>query len=314
MSEEPPRIGGSAGRKPEWLKQRLPKAKDMAKMTALLRERGLHTVCESASCPNVGTCFSHGTATFLIMGDICTRQCRFCGITSGRPGPLDEAEPRHVAEAAAHLGLQHVVVTSVTRDDLADGGAAHYVATIEAVRAGCPGVTVEVLVPDFQGDGASLDAVLDAVPEVFNHNLETVPRLYEAARPQAGYRRSLEVLGRAAARGQSAVKTGLMVGLGESGDEMTQVMRDIAELGVTMLTIGQYLQPAHGSLPVAEFVKPAVFAEYAEFGETLGLLVHAAPFVRSSYRAGETIRGGERPKRKIWRCRATIARTPRRIA
>ncbi len=228
-------------------------------MEGLLRARNLHTVCESALCPNLGTCFARGTATFLIMGDVCTRGCRFCGVATGQPLGLDTAEPEQVADAVAFLGLEHVVITSVTRDDLPDGGAAHYVATIRAVRGRVPQVTVEVLVPDFGGSQESVDAVLAEVPEVFNHNLETVPRLYQTVRPQAEYQRSLRVLRRAAERGESAVKTGLMVGVGETEPEVTRVLEDAAGAGVSIVTIGQYLRPGRGSLPVVEYVRPEVF-------------------------------------------------------
>lgn len=267
-------------------------------MEALLRERGLHTVCESASCPNLGRCFEHGTATFMIMGDVCTRDCRFCGVTSGVPLSLDPEEPAHVADAAAALGLRHVVITSVTRDDLPDGGAAHYVQTIEAVRQRVDEATVEVLVPDFGGDEESLDTVLAAVPEVLNHNVETIPRLYGSVRPQAEYERSLQVLRQSAAAGRSAVKTGLMVGLGETESEVEQVMRDVADAGVSMMTVGQYLQPRVDSVPVVEYVRPEIFERYERMGAALGLLVHAGPFVRSSFEAGETFRADQERRRK----------------
>jgi lipoic acid synthetase len=281
-------VGNPAGRKPEWLKRPLPQARDLSKMEGLLRARSLHTVCESALCPNLGTCFGHGTATFLIMGDVCTRGCSFCGVTSGAPKDLDPSEPENVADAAESLGLGHVVVTSVTRDDLPDGGAAHYVATIRAVRDRLPQATVEVLVPDFEGRESSMDRVLSEAPEVFNHNLETVPRLYESVRPQADYGRSLGLLRRAASQGRSAVKTGFMVGLGETQAEVAQSLGDAAEAGVSIITIGQYLRPSPRSLPVAEYVRPEVFERYGEVGEALGLLVQAGPFVRSSFQAGET--------------------------
>jgi lipoic acid synthetase len=256
-------------------------------MEGLLRARNLHTVCESALCPNLGTCFGDGTATFLIMGDVCTRGCAFCGVTQGKPAGLDPAEPANVAEAAASLGLAHVVVTSVTRDDLPDGGAAHYVATIKAVREQLPQATVEVLVPDFAGRELSTDLVLTEVPEVFNHNLETVPRLYGFVRPQADYGRSLGLLRRAAVRGQSAVKTGLMVGLGENEAEVEKLLGDAVEAGVSIVTIGQYLRPDRSSVAVAEYVPPEVFEHYSKIGEDLGLLVQAGPLVRSSFQAGQ---------------------------
>ncbi|MGI5939338.1 MAG: lipoyl synthase [Thermoleophilia bacterium] len=278
----------AVGRKPAWLKKRLPEAAAVQRMEALLDQCRLHTVCRSASCPNLGECFAAGVATFLIMGDVCTRDCGFCGVESGRPEPLDADEPARLADAAARLGLRHVVVTSVTRDDMADGGAAHYVATLRAIRARIPGVTVEVLVPDFAGDRASVDLVLAEDPEVFNHNLETVPRLYPTARPQASYEGSLAVLARASAQGRGLVKTGWMVGLGETPEEVRGLFRQVAALGVDLVTIGQYLRPSKRQLPVAEYVSPEMFAEYEVYGKALGLQVQAAPFVRSSFHAGET--------------------------
>jgi lipoyl synthase len=286
-------IAPSPGRKPEWLKKPLPRAGAMHGMENLLRERHLHTVCESARCPNKGECFERGTATFLILGGVCTRDCRFCSVEGGRPGAPEAAEPANVADAAAEMGLRHVVITSVTRDDLPDGGAAHFAATIRAVRGRLPDATIEVLVPDFLGSESALETVLAEAPEVFNHNVETVPRLYPTVRPQAAYARSLAVL-RYAARARSGweVKTGLMVGLGETAAEVRRVLGDVRDAGVTVVTIGQYLRPSKEHLPVVEYVPPAVFEEYAGSGEALGLLVEAAPFVRSSYRAEETLRRG----------------------
>ena len=275
-------------RKPEWLKKPLPRPDTLARMETVLRERALHTVCESALCPNLGECFQRGTATFLIMGDVCTRNCGFCGVTSGRPGQLDPAEPDNVADAVVALGLEHVVVTSVTRDDLADGGAAHYAATIRAIRARAPAATIEVLTPDFEGGLDSLDTVLSEKPEVFNHNLETISRLYPTVRPHADYRRSLDVLAHAAQSRSGLVKTGCMVGLGETEEEVEELLRDAHAAGVAMVTIGQYLRPSKQHLPVVEYVPPQVFDRYRERGEALGLQVHAAPFVRSSFRAGES--------------------------
>jgi lipoyl synthase len=276
------------GRKPDWLKKRLPDAESLRRMDALLRERHLHTVCESALCPNQGECFARGTATFLIMGDVCTRDCAFCGVEGGRPVALDEAEPGHVADAVFRLGLRHVVITSVTRDDLVDGGAGHYVATMRAVRAQVPEATLEVLTPDFQGRTKDVDLVLNEAPEVFNHNLETVARLYEAVRPQAVFERSLAVLHRAAERNTGLVKTGWMVGLGERIEEVQALLETVAETGVDLVTIGQYLRPSGRHIRVTEYVSPEVFDRYREWGEALGLQVHAAPFVRSSFQAGES--------------------------
>lgn len=279
---------GGPGPKPEWLKKRLPNAASLQRMESLLRERRLHTVCESALCPNLGECFARGTATFLILGDVCTRDCGFCGVATGAPGSVDSAEPGNVAEAVARLNLSHAVVTSVTRDDLGDGGAAHYASTIRAIRDAAPGTTVEVLVPDFEGRTENVEMVLAERPEVFNHNVETVPRLYGQVRPQAVYGRSLKVLEYAASRATGLTKTGFMAGLGETGSEVKALLRDVADVGVAMVTIGQYLRPSRLNLPVVEYVRPEVFETYRECGEALGLQVHAAPFVRSSFQAGES--------------------------
>lgn len=283
------------GPKPEWLKKRLPEASSLRSMESLLRTRGLHSVCESALCPNLGECFGKGTATFLIMGDVCTRNCGFCGVTNSQPGPLDPDEPAQVADAVSRLGLKHVVITSVTRDDLPDGGAGHYVATIRAIRQAVPAATIEVLVPDFGGDPAQVGAVLAERPDVLNHNLETVPRLYAAVRPQAVYERSLAVLRQAAGTAGAVVaKTGIMVGLGETPDEVRRLLEDVRSAGVAMVTIGQYLRPSSCHLPVVEYVHPERFAEYAAWGEDLGLQVSSAPFVRSSFHAGESFEEAKR--------------------
>jgi lipoic acid synthetase len=367
---------GRPGRKPAWLKHKAPAPRQYRATGALLDELGLHTVCEEARCPNKGECFAAGTATFLILGDACTRACRFCSVehaSAGESPPggdpataaaalcrVDADEPARVALAAARLGLRHVVVTSVTRDDLPDGGAAHFAATVAAVRTLSSGATVEVLIPDLGGDGAALRAVLAARPDVLGHNLETVPRLYPEARPQAVYERSLELLRRAAvwarseaapdeawgqaarseaaldeavrdeaarsdvrvapppdpaarqtgggpgprrqasggpgprrlpAAGRPLVKTGLMVGLGETAAEVDEVLRDAAAAGVDLVTVGQYLQPRRECLPVARYAEPAEFASWQRRGAELGLAVTAAPFVRSSYRAGEVLHG-----------------------
>ena len=270
----------------------------MRKMEGLLRERGLHTVCESALCPNLGECFERGTATFLIMGDVCTRNCGFCGVESGAPGALDPLEPENVADAVLRLGLRHVVITSVTRDDLPDGGAGHYVAVLRAVRVRAPKATVEVLVPDLLGRLADLDTVLDEAPEVFNHNVETVPRLYPTVRPQADFSRSVGVLRHAAGRSTGLVKTGWMVGLGETDDEIRALLKEVAGVGVDMVTIGQYLRPSKNHLSVVEYVPPHAFERYREWGEALGLQVHAAPFVRSSFQAGESFARAARHARR----------------
>lgn len=333
-------------RKPAWLKHQTPAPRQYRATGALLDELELHTVCREARCPNKGECYASGTATFLILGDVCTRACTFCAVEGEEkarpageareagPGPapapgvraLDEDEPRRVAEAARRLGLRHVVITSVTRDDLPDGGAAQFAAAIAAVRAATPAATVEVLIPDLGGDEEALRVVLAARPDVLNHNLETVPRLYPQVRPQARYEGSLELLARAAAwarvpepdgepepdgalapggtptRASRAaahgrpvrplVKTGLMLGLGETTEEVGGALADAAAAGVDAVTIGQYLQPHAGCLPVARYVPPEEFESYERGGAALGLTVVAAPFVRSSYRAGELLERG----------------------
>lgn len=301
MEREAARADGP-GRKPDWLKKRLPAAEPLRRMQALLRDRCLHTVCESALCPNLGECFERGTATFLIMGDVCTRNCGFCAVSTGHPAALDGDEPGRVADAAERLKLTHAVVTSVTRDDLPDGGAAHYAATIRALRARLPNATIEVLTPDFLGHLEDLDLVLSEEPDVFNHNLETVPRLYPAVRPQAVYTRSLEVLRHAASSGRTIVKTGWMVGLGEQEEEVRALFEDMAAVGVELVTVGQYLRPSKSHLPVAEYVAPETFERYREWGEALGLQVHAAPFVRSSFRAGESFAKAKRRGGKEQTC------------
>jgi lipoic acid synthetase len=274
-------------RLPEWLRNVPVTHAETHATRRLLRRHRLHSVCEEARCPNRGECFSRRTATFLILGDTCSRACGFCAVGRGGLGPPDPDEPRAVAGLSAELGLRYVVVTSVTRDDLPDGGAGQFAATIQAIRERCPDATVEVLVPDFQGDAAILATVLEAGPDVFNHNVETVPRLYPVVRPQADYRRSLEVLARArAARPGAPVKSGLMVGLGETRDEVLAVMRDLRAAGCDVLTIGQYLQPTRRNLPVVEYVHPDEFRRYEADGLALGFrAVFAGPLVRSSYAA-----------------------------
>ncbi|MCB1183189.1 lipoyl synthase [bacterium] len=262
-------------------------------MKRLLRTASLNTVCESANCPNRGECFSSRTATFMLLGDICTRHCTFCNIPGGRVRPVDADEPRRVAEAVAELQLKFAVVTSVNRDDLPDGGAAHFASTIRQIRRRNPGCGVEVLIPDFMGDPQALEVVLEAAPEVLNHNLETVPRLYGEMRPQADYHRSLQVLRRARQWADGferniRIKTGIMVGVGETLAEVTELMRDAVAHGVQILTIGQYLQPTAQHHPVIRYVEPAEFAEYARLGRELGLeWVESGPMVRSSYHARE---------------------------
>jgi lipoic acid synthetase len=283
-----------AARMPEWLRRPIAPPGRQAKVRATLGELGLHTVCQSAKCPNQGECFASGTATFLIMGDACTRGCRFCAVDTRRPAPLDADEPRRLAEAARRMGLRHVVVTTVTRDDLPDGGAAHFVAVIEALRGALPDAAVEVLTSDFAGDDGAVDTVAAARPDVFNHNLETVPRLYADVRPGADYRRSLRVLRRVKqTQPDLPTKSGLMLGLGETPAEVVEVMRDLREADCDMLTLGQYLRPSKRHLPVAEFVRPEVFERLEAEGRALGFsAVASAPFVRSSYHAGELAGSG----------------------
>lgn len=273
--------------KPVWLRKRLPSGPAYESVRRLLQEAGLHTVCQSACCPNQFECFARHTATFMILGDRCTRNCRFCAVHHGRPDPVDPDEPRRVAEAAAHLGLHYVVITSVTRDDLPDGGADLFAAVIRTLHQRIPGVRVEVLIPDFQGDRQALEKVLAAGPVVLNHNLETVARLYPAARPQADYRRSLNLLARSRrAAPQVLTKSGLMLGLGETGAEIRTALADLRAAGVQILTLGQYLQPTAAHLPVARYLAPEVFENWRREASAMGFAaVASGPFVRSSYQA-----------------------------
>lgn len=259
----------------------------MQAMEGNLEHKGLHTICQEACCPNQGECFSRGVATFLIMGKVCTRSCRFCAVDSGTPSTLDADEPLRLAEEVKRLGLRFVVVTSVTRDDLADGGAGHFARVIEVMRRECPGVGIEVLIPDFQGSRPALKTVVDASPEVLNHNVETVPRLYSSVRPQADYSRSLEVLRTAKALAPSlTTKSGLMVGLGETREEVLEVMVDLRSASCDVITIGQYLSPSAVHHPVVEYVKPEIFEKYHRDALRLGFRDAASgPFVRSSYMA-----------------------------
>ncbi len=274
------------GRLPVWAKKRLGRPRDLHRVKAILRARNLHTVCESARCPNIGECFSRPTATFMILGDQCTRRCGFCAVDkSCPPGPLDPAEPMNIAEAAAELGLRHVVITSVTRDDLPDGGARQFALTIKAIKDKISDISVEVLVPDFRGDRASLETVFEAAPHIFNHNLETVPLLYPKVRPQADYERSLSVLRLSKERGL-ITKSGIMVGLGESPGEVRALLRDLKDANVDAVTIGQYLRPTRESLEVVEYIRPEVFTAYEAYGKKIGLRrVYSGTFVRSSYNA-----------------------------
>jgi lipoyl synthase len=283
------RHAGSA-RKPDWLKRRLPSGEAFNQVRELIEKGRLHTVCQEAKCPNIWECYSHRTATFLIMGDRCTRNCRFCSVAPGQPEPLDPQEPDRVAEAAARLGLRYVVVTSVTRDDLPDGGAGHFAAAIRQIRLRNPEAKIEVLIPDFQGDQGALETVLKARPDVLNHNIETVPRLYPQVRPQADYSRSLELLRRSAMFDPSIpTKSGLMLGLGEEPHELRQTLQDLRAFGCRILTLGQYLQPSPAHLPVSAFVPPGEFERWRQIALDLGFSeVASAPFVRSSYHAQES--------------------------
>ena len=282
--------------KPSWLRRKLPSGPQYEQIRAMIDKGQLHTVCQEANCPNQFECFSAHTATFLILGATCTRNCRFCNIEVGRPGPLDPDEPRRVAEAAARMNLRYVVVTSVTRDDLEDGGSGHFAATIHALREKIPGVQVEVLIPDFQGDRSPLETVLAAHPDVLNHNMETVRRLYSEVRPQADYDRSLELLARINEIDPSIpAKSGIMLGLGETEDEVRQVIADVYRNGGRMLTIGQYLQPTSQHLPVVDFIPPEEFERWRIFALETGFeKVASGPFVRSSYHAGEMFTGSEK--------------------
>jgi lipoic acid synthetase len=277
---------------PPWIREKKLRLHDLHAIKARMRLGGLSTVCEEARCPNRTECFERKTATFLIAGDVCTRACGFCHITSGRPAPLDPLEPAHLAAAARDMGLAHVVVTSVDRDDLPDGGSAHWAAVVRALKADDEGRTVEVLTPDFQGLAGPIDLVADAGPDVYNHNVETVPRLYDAVRPKSVFQRSVDLLARVKARHPSmTTKSGLMLGLGERDDEVAEVFRALRAAGVDVVTVGQYLRPSAWNLPVVEYATPARFAALEEKGMKMGFTaVFAGPFVRSSYRAEELLR------------------------
>ncbi|HXW04592.1 MAG TPA: lipoyl synthase [Vicinamibacterales bacterium] len=275
--------------KPEWLKVRAPGSENYHRLKGLMRSLGLHTVCEEANCPNIGECWHHGTATFMILGDTCTRSCGYCNVAHGTPRPPDEDEPAKVASAIQAMGLDYVVVTSVDRDDLPDFGAKQFARTIDETRRRRPGCRIEVLIPDFQGDQSSLRAVLNAGPDVLNHNIETVPRLYRTARPGGRYARALELLDRARTyRPAIPTKSGLMVGLGEEIDEVVATLRDLRAAGCRILTIGQYLRPSLANLPMARYYTPAEFAELKRVALDLGFgHVESGPLVRSSYHAHE---------------------------
>jgi lipoic acid synthetase len=276
-----------SGRKPAWLKVRAPGGANYIRLKRLLRDANLHTVCEEAHCPNIGECWEDATATFMILGDVCTRNCGYCAVAHGKPTWEDREEPERIGRATARLGLAHVVITSVNRDDLADGGAAHWAATIRAVRRHAPGCRIEVLVPDFLGLASAIDTVLDAGPDVFNHNTETVPRLYKVARHGGRYERTLDVFRQVRRRAPALVtKSGVIVGLGEEQDELLATMRDLRDVGVSILTLGQYLRPSPAHLPVSRYYHPDEFAALAEAGRAMGFAhVEAGPLVRSSYHA-----------------------------
>ncbi len=276
-------------RKPNWLRVRAPGSAGFRRTRDIVRAHGLVTVCEEASCPNIGECWTERHATFMIMGDVCTRACAFCNVATGLPRPLDPGEPAKIADAVAELGLRHVVVTSVDRDDLADGGAKHFAGVIGAIRGNCPETTIEVLTPDFLRKDGAVETVVAAGPDVFNHNLETVPSLYRAVRPGARYFHSLRLLQRTKEIAPEVfTKSGIMVGLGETRDEVLQVMDDMRVADVDFLTVGQYLQPTRKHRPIARFVTPAEFDAYRAIAEAKGfLMVASSPLTRSSHHAGE---------------------------
>lgn len=277
--------------RPDWLRVRFPTGQNYQDLKTIIRGRTLHTVCEEAHCPNIGECWENRTATFMILGRVCTRACRFCAITTGVPVGIDEDEPERVANAVAELGLRHAVVTSVARDDREDGGARVFAETITAIRRKSPGCTVEVLIPDFQGSRESLQIVMDARPDILNHNLETVRRLQRRVRAKAFYERTLEVLERAKAMQPSGMtKSGLMLGIGETGEEVSETLRDLRQVDCDIVTIGQYLRPSEFHLPIARYVPPAEFAALKEEGLALGFRhVESGPLVRSSYHAHEQV-------------------------
>jgi len=277
-------------RLPTWLKVPAPGNARYVELKKFVRKGALHTVCEEARCPNIGECWGHhGTATFMILGNVCTRSCGFCAVRTGRPPVYDEDEPRRVAEAISGLGLRHAVLTSVNRDELPDGGAKIFAETIRLTRLSSPGTSIEVLIPDFKGNRAALETVLEQKPDILNHNVETIPRLYRRVRPQADYRRSLAVLAWSKGRG-AKTKTGIMVGLGERSEEIVEVMRDLVEVGCDIMTIGQYLRPTPAHLPVERFYHPDEFEELKRLGESLGIAhVESGPLVRSSYHAASQV-------------------------
>jgi lipoic acid synthetase len=282
-------------RLPPWARKGSPLAPTARPLRVLLREKALHTVCEEARCPNLGECFSRGTATFMLLGDRCTRRCEYCAVDTAKPLPPDADEPARVADAARRMGLRYVVLTAVARDDLRDGGATHFAATVTEVRR-VVAAKVEVLTPDFKGDESALQAVLDSAPDVFNHNIETVPRLFPSVRPQGNYERSRRLLEAATRLAPAQVtKSGLMVGLGETDAEISEVLQDLREVGVDIVTIGQYLRPSRDHAPVARYVTPDGFARFEHEARAMGFpTVYSGVFVRSSFNAEEVFHGGSR--------------------
>ena len=278
-------------RKPPWLKVRAPGGPNYLRLRQLMRDLDLHTVCEEAHCPNVGECWEHGTATFMILGDVCTRNCAYCAVSHGRPPRFDPAEPERVAEAAATMQLQHVVLTSVDRDDLPDYGAWAFAETIRQIKSRCPETSVEVLVPDFQGNEDSIRAVLEANPDIYNHNTETVPRLYKRCRPGGRYERVMRIFTTAKRIAPDIpTKTGIILGMGETNEEVVAVMRDLRAVDVDILTLGQYLRPSDGHIPLDRYVTPDEFRHFREVGKELGFRhVESGPLVRSSYHAWEQV-------------------------
>jgi len=278
-------------RKPTWLKVKAPGGKHYVRVKHMMRELNLHTVCEEAHCPNIGECWEHRAATFMILGDVCTRNCTYCAIAHGTPAPYDPGEPTRLAEAVTRMGLRHIVITSVDRDDLPDGGAEAFAGCVREIRRRLPDATVELLIPDFKGEDVPLQITVDAKPDILNHNLETIARLYRIARPGGRYDRALRLLKRAREMDPAmTTKSGLMCGLGEDWDELVAAMRDVREQDVDILTLGQYLRPSDRHLPVARFYSPAEFAQLRDIGLEMGFRhVEAAPLVRSSYHAWEQV-------------------------
>jgi len=288
-----PTTSAAPARKPSWLKVKAPGGANYVRLKRMMRELSLHTVCEEARCPNVGECWEHNAATFMILGDVCTRNCAYCAVAHGTPQPYDPVEPARLAQAVTEMGLEHVVITSVDRDDLPNGGAEAFAACVTEIRARMPETSVEVLIPDFKGSEAALRIVLAARPAILNHNLETVDRLYRLARPGGRYRRALDLLANARRIAPDALtKSGIILGMGEEWDELKQAMRDLRRSDVNILTLGQYLRPSASHLPVARFYTPDEFAELKEIGMAMGFShVQASPLTRSSYHAWDQAKG-----------------------